>query len=125
MKKLKEIDTIELDIPWASVSYKRKGLLAKVARKLECKIVNQIWYHKEHIGSGSFGHIFAGINEKDGREVAVKRIEKLRLKRPEDRREIENLVALAGCEQVVHYISFFEDEDFSILGFGANGGKPQ
>ena len=115
LKKLKEIDTIELDIPWASVSYKRKGLLAKVARKLECKIVNQIWYHKEHIGSGSFGHIFAGINEKDGREVAVKRIEKLRLKRPEDRREIENLVALAGCEQVVHYISFFEDEDFTYL----------
>ena len=37
------------------------------------------------------------------------------MKRPEDRREIENLVALAGCEQVVHYISFFEDEDFSYL----------
>ena len=35
LKKLKEIHTIELDIPWVSVSYKRKGLLAKVARKLE------------------------------------------------------------------------------------------
>ena len=39
----------------------------------------------------------------------------MRLKRPEDRREIENLVALANCEQVVHYISFFEDEDFTYL----------
>ena len=89
--------------------------MAKVARRQECKIVNQIWYHREHIGSGSFGHIFAGINEKDGREVAVKRVEKLRLKRPEDKREIENLIALSDCEHVVRYISFFEDEDFSYL----------
>ena len=110
-----EIDTIPILIPWSSVSDKCKSLLAKVARRLECKIVNQIWYHREYIGSGSFGHIFAGINEKDGREVAVKRVEKLRLKRPEDKREIENLIALSDCEHVVRYISFFEDEDFSYL----------
>ena len=110
-----EIDTIPILIPWSSVSDKRKGLLAKVARRHECKMVNQIWYHREYIGSGSFGHIFAGINEKDGREVAVKRVEKLRLKRPEDKREIENLIALSYCEHVVRYISFFEDEDFSYL----------
>ena len=110
-----EIDTIAPFIPWSSVSDKCKGLLAKVARRHECKFVNQIWYHREHIGSGSFGHIFAGINEKDGREVAVKRVEKLRLKRPEDKREIENLIALSDCEHVVRYISFFEDEDFSYL----------
>ena len=110
-----EIDTLPILIPWLSVSDKCKGLLAKVARRHECKIVNQIWYHRQHIGSGSFGHIFAGINEKDGREVAVKRVEKLRLKRPEDKREIENLIALSDCEHVVRYISFFEDEDFSYL----------
>ena len=110
-----EIDTIPILIPWLSFSDKCKGLLAKVARRHECKIVNQIWYHREHIGSGSFGHIFAGINEKDGREVAVKRIEKLRLKRPEDKREIENLIALSDCEHIVRYLSFFEDEDFSYL----------
>ena len=110
-----EIDTIPILIPWSSVSDKCNGLLTKVARRHECKIVNQIWYHREHIGSGSFGHIFAGINEKDGREVAVKRVEKLRLKRPEDKREIENLIALSDCEHVVRYISFFEDEDFSYL----------
>ena len=115
LKKPIEIDTIPIQIPWAFVSDKCKGLLAKVARRQECKIVNQIWYHREHIGSGSFGHIFAGINEKDGREVAVKRVEKLRLKRPEDKREIENLIALSDCEHVVRYISFFEDEDFSYL----------
>ena len=110
-----EIDTIPILIPWSSVSDKCKGLLAKVARRQECKMVNQIWYHREYIGSGSFGYIFAGINEKDGREVAVKRVEKLRLKRPEDKREIENLIALSDCEHVVRYISFFEDEDFSYL----------
>ena len=110
-----EIDTIPILIPWSSVSDKCKGLLAKVARRQECKMVNQIWYHKEYIGSGSFGHIFAGINEKDGREVAVKRVEKLRLKRPEDKREIENLIALSDCEHIVRYLSFFEDEYFSYV----------
>jgi serine/threonine protein kinase len=45
----------------------------------------------------------------------VKRLEKLRMKRPEDRREIKNLTALADCEQVVRYIFFFEDGDFSYI----------
>ena len=110
-----EIDTIPIRIPWTSVSDKCKGILAKVARRQECKMVDQIWYCRNHIGSGSFGLIFAGINEKDGREVAVKRIEKLRMKRPEDRREIKNLTALADCEQIVRYISFLEDEHFSYI----------
>ena len=110
-----EIDTIPILIPWTSVSDKCKGILAKVARRQECKIVDQIWYYGDKIAGGSFGLIFAGINEKDGREVAVKRIEKLRMKRPEDRREIKNLTALADCEQVVRYISVFEDGDFSYI----------
>jgi serine/threonine-protein kinase/endoribonuclease IRE1 len=78
-------------------------------------LFDQIWYCKDHIATGSFGLIFAGINEKDGREVAVKRIEKLRMKQPEDKREIKNLTALADCEQAVRYISFFEDEHFSYI----------
>ena len=110
-----EIETIPILIPWTSVSDKCKGILAKVARRQECKMIHQIWYCRDHIGSGSFGLIFAGINAKDGREVAVKRIEKLRMKRPEDRREIKNLTALADYEQVVRYISFFEDGDFSYI----------
>jgi serine/threonine protein kinase len=51
----------------------------------------------------------------DGREVAVKRIENVRMKRPEDRRKIKNLTALADCEQVVRYISIFEDGNFSYI----------
>ena len=116
LTKPTEINTIPVRIPWASNSERYRCLLAKVARRQECKIVNQIWYHREHLGSGSFGHIFAGINKEDGREVAVKRVEKLRLiRRQEDRREIENLVALVDCEHAVRYISFFEDEDFSYI----------
>ena len=37
------------------------------------------------------------------------------MKRPEDRREIKNPTALADCEQVVRYIFFFEDGDFSYI----------
>ena len=110
-----EIDTIPIVIPWASVSDSCKDLLAKVARRQECKVVNQVWYHREHIGSDSFCDVFAGINKEDGREVAVRRAKKLRLKNSEDKREVENLVALADSEHVVRYISFFEDEDFSYL----------
>ena len=110
-----EIDTIPIVIPWASVSDRCKGLLAKVARRQECKVVNQVWYHREHIGSDSFWRVFAGIDKEDGREVAVRRAKKLRLKNSEDKREVENLVALADSEHVVRYISFFEDEDFSYL----------
>ena len=110
-----EIDTLPILIPWTSVSEKCNNKLAKVARRQECKMMGQIWCHQENIGNGSFGVIFAGINEKDGREVAVKRVEKLRMKRPEDKREIQNLTALADCEHVVRYISFFEDVNFSYI----------
>ena len=108
-----ETDKIPILVPWASVSAKHKAKLAKVARKREVTVAGQVWYHKDKIGNGSFGSIFAGINTKDGGEVAVKRIDKSRLERPEDKREIENLVRLADCSQVVRYISFLENEDFS------------
>jgi serine/threonine protein kinase/ankyrin repeat protein len=110
-----EIDTIPIRIPWTSVSDKSKGILAKVARRQECEMVDQIWYCKDYIASGAFGVIFAGINQNDGREVALKRIEKLGMKRRKDKREIKNLTALADCEQVVRYISFLEDEHFSYI----------
>jgi serine/threonine-protein kinase/endoribonuclease IRE1 len=67
------------------------------------------------LGSGAFSLVFPGINETDGREVAIKRIEKLRLPRPEDKREITNLLDLTDCEQVVRYLSFFEDKYFCYV----------
>ncbi|CAB4002406.1 Serine threonine- phosphatase 6 regulatory ankyrin repeat subunit B [Paramuricea clavata] len=110
-----EVDTISILIPWTSVSHKSKRILAKVARRQECEMVDQIWYCKDYIARGAFGVIFAGINQNDGREVALKRIEKLGMKRRKDKREIKNLTALADCEQVVRYISFLEDEHFSYI----------
>ena len=115
LKETIPIDTMPIVIPWASVSHKRKGLLTKVARNRECKTVEQVLYHKHHIGHGSFGFIFAGINTKDGREVAVKRMEINRVERPEYKREIDSLVALGDCEHVVRYISFHEDGEFYYL----------
>ena len=108
-----ETDTFPNLVPWASVSAKHKAKLAKVARGREVALAGQIWYHTDKIGNGSYGSIFAGINTKDGGEVAVKRIDKSRLERPEDKREIKNLVRLADSTHVVRYISFFENEYFS------------
>ena len=108
LMKPPEID--DNPIPWTYVSRKHEAKLAKVARKQEVTVAGQIWYHKDRIGKGSNGVVFAGINTKDGGEVAVKRIDKSRLERPEDMREIENLVRLADCAQVVRYISFFEND---------------
>ena len=118
LENLKKIHTIDrVIIPWTSVSCKHKERLTKVASKsVECKSVDdKIWYHSECIGSGSFGNIFAGINENDGREVAVKRVEISRLKRPTFEREIKNLIALSDCEHVVGYIFFSKDEYFFYL----------
>lgn len=109
------VDELPLLIPWNSVSKTYRHILAKTAKRQECKTVESFWYHQSNIQSGSFGLVFAGINEKDGREVAIKRIEKLRMHRPEDKREITNLTKLADCEQVVSYSCFFEDEDFSYV----------
>ena len=110
-----EIDTIPILIPWTSVSHKSKGILAKVARRQECEMIDQIWYCKDHIARGAFGVIFVGINQNDGREVALKRIQKSDMERPKDKREIKHLTALADCEQVVRYIYFFEDEQFFYI----------
>ena len=117
LKRPIEIDSLPILIPWTSMSLKFSRQLAKVARRQECKIIDQILYHERFIGEGLFSFIFAGINSKDGREVAVKRIERLRMQRAEDEREIRNLTALADCKQVVRYISFFKDDYFSYVVF--------
>ncbi|XP_031570656.1 uncharacterized protein LOC116304984 [Actinia tenebrosa] len=120
---LKELLTNALDssevsvlIPWTSISKKYKAKLAKVTRRQECDVIHEdFWCHKEHVGSGSYGNVFVGINQKDGREVAIKCILKTRMQRPEDKREIKNLTVLADCEQTVRYLNFFEDETFSCI----------
>ena len=110
-----DIYDVPLLIPWMSVSKRYHSMLAETARRRDCWHVESYWCHKTPLDSGSFGLVFAGINEKDGREVAIKRIEKQRMKKREDEREIQNLTALADCEQVVRYLSFSEDEHFCYV----------
>ncbi|XP_031574916.1 uncharacterized protein LOC116308594 [Actinia tenebrosa] len=115
LEKPINIDDVPLLIPWLTVSKRYQPILAKTARRQESWHVEPYWCHEEHLASGSFGLVFAGINEKDGREVAIKRTEKQRMKRREDKREIQSLTALANCEQVVRYLSFSEDEHFCYV----------
>ena len=104
-----DIITVPIFIPSTSISDKFRGVLNKLARRQVYEIVEQILYHRAPIGSGTFGDVFAGINEKDGGKVAVKRMVKLHMQRPEDKSEIKNLTALVDCKQIVTYISFLED----------------
>ena len=101
-------------IPWTSVCVKHKTKLGKVARKQEIISAGEIWYHKEKVGTGSFGSIFAGINTRDSEEVAVKRMDKSRLKPREVKREIANLIRLRS-DHIVRYISSFENEFFIFV----------
>ena len=108
------IDSIPECTPWTSVCVKHKTKLGKVAGKQETLSAGEISYHKEKVGTGSFGSIFAGINTRDGEEVAVKRMDKSRLKPREVKREIENLVRLRS-DHIVRYISSFEDKFFLFV----------
>ena len=102
-------------LPWVQQSNKHESQLGQVARHENSKQVSKFHYHRQPIGSGAFGFVYTGIGESDGREVAVKRIELQRLDRPEDKREVENLLKLKDCEQVVKYHSYFKDEDFLYI----------
>ena len=102
-------------LPWSSKSEKHKDLLAQVARGQNAHQTGSLYYHITPIGSGAFGHVYAGIDSKDGREVAVKRVEKVRMCRPEDRREIKNLLRLTDCEHVVRYLGYHADQDFLYI----------
>ena len=96
-----------------SENYKSK--IAQVVRNQKSIQIYWYHYHKEPIGSGAFGHVFAGVDERNGREIAMKRIEKQRLHRPENRREIDNLVKLRDCEEIVKYLGHHEDTHFVYL----------
>ena len=102
-------------LPWSSKSEKHKVLLAQVARGQSAHQTDSFYYHTTPIGSGAFGHVYAGLHSKDGREVAVKRIEKVRMRQPEGHREIRNLVHLRNCEHVVRYHSYHGDQNFLYI----------
>ena len=106
---------VEPWIPWTSKSKKHKDKLGQVARGQNSQQTGSLSYHTAPIGLGSFGRVHAGINPKDGREVAVKCLERARMCRPEDQNEIRKLVQLADCEHVVRYLNYHGDKDFLYI----------
>ena len=100
---------------WISMSQNHHRILSQVARRRDCHFVEDYCYHKKPIGSGAFGNVFAAINVKDGREVALKRIEIHKLTTRQDDREIRSLVQLSSSPYIVQYISFMRDGDFTWL----------
>ena len=94
---------------------KYRHKVSQVVRNQKSHRIEHYHYHNQPIGSGSFGSVFAGVDERNGREVAVKRIEKQRMFHPEDQREIFNLVKLRDCNEIVKYIDHCEDSHFTFL----------
>ena len=100
-------------VPWSSKSHRHKNLLAEVAQTQTSRQIDSVHYHNNvPIGEGCFGFVYAGIDFSDGREVAVKRHEKERLKVVEAEREIKSLVRLSDCEHVVRYLGLHQDQNF-------------
>ncbi|XP_068698320.1 uncharacterized protein [Montipora foliosa] len=102
-------------IPWNPVSKCHYERLSQVVRRRNVQKVDDFFFHADHIGSGTFGVVYAAINKADGRETALKRVERLRLRTRQIDREIESLVQLSSCFQVVKYLKFILEPDFTWI----------
>lgn len=104
-------------LKWFPQSINHHRVLAEVALGLKTYKVDNFYHHEKRIGEGSFGLVFPGLNEKDGREVAIKRLEKARLEQRVTvlEREIQCLQKLSDCSFVLNYISCASDEHFQYL----------
>lgn len=104
-------------LKWIQQSVNHHCALAEVALGSKARKVDNFYHHENCIGAGSFGLVFPGLNEKDGREVAIKRLEKARLEQRGTvlEREIKCLQELSDCSFVLNYISCASDENFQYL----------
>lgn len=98
--------------PWREESQKYHGMLSAAARGQNCQKIGDYCYNVHPIGSGAFSKVYVAINVQDGREVALKRVDTCRMKTRQDDREVRSLVQLAGCPQVIRYISFTRETEF-------------
>ena len=101
--------------PWIENSQNHYRLLSTVTRGQNCQKIRNYCYSNEPIGSGAYSNVYAAINVQDGREVALKRTDTYRLKTRQDDREISTLLQLANCQQIVNYINFFREPDFTWI----------
>ena len=99
---------------WLSKSKRHKNVLTEVDQGKNARQTGSLLYHHQTIGSGSLAFVFAGINTQDGREVALKRIQRMQMCQ-QSSMEKENLIHLQDCEHVVRYLSYREDKDFLYI----------
>ena len=109
--------SLSKQLKWIPQSVNHHCALAEVVLGLKTRKVDNFYHHEKCIGAGSFGSVFPGLNEKDGREVAIKRLEKARLEQRGTvlEREIKCLQELSDCSFVLNYISCASDENFQYL----------
>ena len=114
-----EIEKINMPnkMKWKQESANHNAALAEVARGSNYRRVDSYYHHEKHIGEGSFSLVFPAINGKDGREVAMKRLERARLEEngAAFEREVKCLLKLSNCPFVVNYISCTSDSNFQYL----------
>ena len=104
-------------IKWISESDMHKAALSQVVCGARSQKVESYHHHENPIGQGSFSLVFPAINEKDGREVALKRLEKARLEEKGTvlEREVKCLLKLSSCSYVVNYIDCTRDSNFEYI----------
>ena len=102
---------------WISESIVHKAVLSEVVLGKNSQNVENYHYHTRPIGKGTFCCVFPAINKMDGREVALKRLEKARLAKTEGmlEREIRCLLKLSSCPYVVNYITCTRDSNFEYI----------
>ena len=113
----KPLELIELPqlLKWEPTSLRHQDKIAQVVRSQRSQQIGLFHFHTEPIGSGAFSNVHVGVHEADGREIAVKRVLTRKLCRPEDQREIKNLVKLPQCEYIVRYLQCNNDNNFSYI----------
>ncbi|KAJ7394373.1 hypothetical protein OS493_000180 [Desmophyllum pertusum] len=113
----KNVRQLEPDpiFPWNQRSLAHRMLLSSVARGQNCQKVENFCYNVQPIGSGAYSNVYAAINVQDGREVALKRTDTYRLKTWQDDREVSSLLQLSNCQQIVKYIDFRRDTEFTWI----------
>ena len=102
-------------ISWIPASQSHRNSLSQVVRRQNCQSVEEYWYYEEPIGIGAFGNVYAAVNEKDGREVALKRTDTYRLRTRQAEREVNSLLQLSSCPQIVQYVYFIKETDFTWI----------
>ena len=121
LQNLLDEDIEKVNIPgkikWRQQSVKHYAVLSQVVRGTKVRKVENYYHHENPIGEGSFSVVFPGVNGNDGREVALKRMEKVRL---EERgvvleREVKCLQELSNCPMVVNYITCTSDANFEYI----------